>query len=275
LTREGAARVALLAYPPAARAAHGDEIAATLLDASAGSGLRFARELLDLVRLGLRARATQTARASAGRLVADGLCLAAIWIMTLDLSTLLSQKYRGMGDALLMWPSIALLAAVLALALSGLDRLAGAGALVWTSLRLPELLDRHPGIGGLAPEVLPVLCFAALMIVPRRRSPDARRMAWLVVPAVLVALFGPRGNGQNPALVAAVLLGVVLVVALAVALLPKDPRLAIAGAVPLSDLAIAFMSSHDQTPLLMWLWLGAAPAVVAVALTRPRRPQRL
>ena len=64
------------------------------------------------------------------RIVADGLCLAAVWVMTLDISTLLSQRARGMGDPLLSSPSLALLAAVLATALVGYDRLAGAGALV-------------------------------------------------------------------------------------------------------------------------------------------------
>jgi hypothetical protein len=74
---------------------------------------------------------------------------------------------------------------------------------------------------------------------------------------------------------ASVLLGVVLVVAFAVSMLPMDPRPAIAGAVPLSNLAIAVMSTHDQTPILIWLSLAAAPAVLAVAVTRPLRPKRL
>jgi hypothetical protein len=91
---------------------------ATLLDASAGSRMQFARELADLVRLGLRARATQTASVGTRRLIADGLCLAGAWLLTLDLSTLLSQRARGLHDPLLAWPSIALLAAVLAVAIT-------------------------------------------------------------------------------------------------------------------------------------------------------------
>lgn len=119
---------------------------ATLRDVSAGSRRGFAREISDLVRLGLRTRASSTASVGARRLVADGLCLAAAWLMTLDVSTLLSQRARGMHDPLLSAPSIALLAAVLALAFIGYDRLAGAGALVWTALRLPALWDHHAGL---------------------------------------------------------------------------------------------------------------------------------
>src|SRR4051812_39758835 len=101
--RERVAGLALCAYPPVARAARGEEMLGTLLDASAGSRSRFVRETVALVRRGLRTRATQTAGAGAGagRLVADGLCLGATWVMSLDLSTLLSQRARGMHDALL------------------------------------------------------------------------------------------------------------------------------------------------------------------------------
>ena len=272
MNRQRVARYALHAHPWAARAALGDEMLDTLLEASAGSRRRFVGEVVDLVRTGLRARATQTASAGAGRLCADGLCLAATWVMMLDLSTLVAQRVRGMHDPLLAWPSIALLAALLALALFGLDRLAGAGALVWTALRIPQLMDVHPGIAGLVPEALPVICFAVMLIAPRRRAPDARRLAWLVVPVWLVASFGP--HEPNPMLVAGVLLAVILVVAVAVSTLPTDPRLAIAGAVPLSTLAICAVSSNHETAVLAWLFVAVAPVVLTVAIARTRQLQR-
>ena len=198
MTRERLAVVALQAYPAAGRAERGEEMLATLLDASAGSRRRFAREVIDLARLGLRARATQTATAGAGRLVADGVCLAGVWLMTVDLVTLVSWRYRGMHGPLLGWPSIALLAAALALALIGADRLAGAGALVWTALRLPELLLYHPGSAGVVVEVLPALCFAVMALAPRRRALDLSRLAWLLVPVALVAICGPPKDEHTP-----------------------------------------------------------------------------
>jgi hypothetical protein len=271
MSGERIAALALLCYPAAARAARGEEMLATLQDASAGSRRRFVREIADLVRLGLRARGSQTASAGARRIVADGLCLAAVWFMTLDVSTLLAQRARGMHDPLLSSPSIALLAAILAIALLGYDRLAGAGALVWTALRIPALWDHHAGIVNLAPEVLPVVCFCVLVILPRPRAPDLLRLAWLLVPVTLVAAAGPARGEASPLLVAGVLIAALLVVVVAVALLPTDPRLAIAGAMPLSNLGIAVVAiNHDRT-FVPRLFLAAAPIVLAIAITRTRR----
>jgi len=280
VSRERVAGVALRAYPTAERAARGEEMLATLLDVSAGSRTEFARELADVTRIGLRARARQTASAGTRRLIADGLCLAATWVMTLDLSTLLSQKARGVHDPLLAWPSIALLGAVLAIALVGIDRLAGAGALVWTALRLPALMDHHSGLTGLLPELLPLICFAVMVLAPRRRAPDLHRLAWLIVPAALVLTLGPSNDDQNQLLLAAGALAALAVALFALASLSTDPRLAIAGAVPLSNLGIAVAAINHDTSVPARLFLAAAPAVLAVAITRTRRlrqrgPQRL
>jgi hypothetical protein len=107
------------------------------------------------------------------------------------------------------------------------------------------------------------VCFAALALAPRRRAPDLRRLAWLLVAATLVLATGPaRGN---PLLVAAVLLAAAAVVAFAVATLRSDPRLAIAGAVPLSNLALGVVTSHSGAPIAIWLCLAAAPAALLVA----------
>ena len=274
MSRERIAGLALLSYPAAARDARGEEMLATLHDVSAGSGRDFAREIANLVRLGLRARGSQTASAGARRIVADGLCLAAVWLMTLDVSTLLSQRARGMHDPLLSAPSIALLAGVLALALIGYDRLAGAGALVWTALRLPALWDHHAGLVNLAPEVLPIVCFCVLVLAPRRRAADPRRLAWLLVPATLVAAAGPPPGEASPLLVAGVLLAALLVAAAAVALLPTDPRLAIAGAVSVSNLGIAVVAINHDGSLVARLFVAAAPLVLAAAVTRTRQLRR-
>jgi hypothetical protein len=271
MSRERIAGLALLSLPADTREARGEEMLATLHDVSAGSRRGFAREIADLVRLGLRTRGSQTASAGVRRIVADGLCLAAVWIMTLDISTLLSQRARGMHDPLLSSPSIALLAAVLALALVGHDRLAGAGALGWTALRIPALWDHHAGIVNLAPEVLPVVCFCVLVLLPRRRALDLRRLAWLLVPATLVATAGPPPGEASPVLVAGVLVAALLVVVAAVALLPTDPRLALAGAISLSNLGIAVVVINHDSSLAGRLFVAAAPLVLAVTVTRTRR----
>jgi hypothetical protein len=96
---------------------------------------------------------------------------------------------------------------------------------------------------------------------------------WLLVPIGLLTLFGP-GIGNSPILMGAVLLGVLAVVAFAVALLPTDPRLAIAGAVPLTNLAIAVICINHQTSALLWIALATAPAALLVAIARTHQLRR-
>jgi hypothetical protein len=274
MTRGRVAGLALLSYPAAAREARGEEMLATLHDVSAGSRRGFAREIADLVRLGLRTRATSTARVGARRLTADGLCLAAVWLMTLDASTLMAQRARGMHDQLLASTPLALLVAALAVALIGLDRVAGAGALAWTALRLPMLWDAHPGIVNLAPEVLPILCFCVMVLAPRRRAPDLRRLGWLIVPVTLVVTLAPPNGEQSPLLVACVALGALLVTAFCLAILPTDPRPAIAGAVSLSTVGLAVVVHHHDASAPASLFVAAAPLAIAVAVARTRHLRR-
>jgi hypothetical protein len=264
MSRERLTRAALLAYPPDVRAVVGAEMTATLLDASAGSRTRFVRELADLARLGLRSRAGRTAAAGARRVIADGLCLAGVWLMTLDLSTLLAQTERGMHDPLLAPPSLILLGVALALALAGHDRLAGVTALVWTAARLPALLDHRPeaALVVVAATLPSLTCFAVLALAPRRRASDVRGLAWLLVPATLVLAFGPPQPDQSPLLVAFVAVTALLVVVYALAMLSTDPRIAIAGAVPLTMLGIG------AGAVAMAL---AAPLVLVVAAARIRQ----
>jgi hypothetical protein len=274
MTRERIAGLALLAYPVGAREARGEEMLSTLNDVSAASRRGFAREIADLVRLGLRTRATSTASVGARRLLADGLCLAGIWLMTLDVSTLVTQRARGMHDPLLAPASLALLLAALAVALIGLDRAAGAGALAWTALRLPTLWDYHPGIVNLAPEMLPIVCFGVMVLAPRQRTIDLRRLGWLIVPATLILTLAPPNGERSPLLLAYVALGAIVVTAFALALLPTDPRLAIAGAVPLSTLGVSIAIHHHEISAPAFLFAAAAPLVLATAVTRTRRLRR-
>jgi hypothetical protein len=266
--RERAAGAALLAFPPDLRERVGGEMTATLLDVSAGSRTTLIRELAGLFRGGLRARARRTAAAGAGRVVADGLCLASVWVMTLDLSTLLSQRVRGFEDPLLAPGSLTLLAAALALALVGYDRVAGALALAWTAARFPALLDHRPGMEVLLAAVTlpPVACFSILVIAPRRRARDPRRLAWLLVPVTLVATLGPPDYDQSPLLLAVVTIAAVLVAAYAVATVIVDPRVAIAAAVPLSTIALG---TRPGAVLAL-----TAPALLVLTVVRIRGARR-
>jgi hypothetical protein len=274
MSRDRISALALLSYPPAVRAARGSEMVATLQDISAESRLRFVREIVDFVRLGLRTRAASTASAGAGRLVADGLCLAGIWLMALDATTLTIQRARGLEDPLLASAPLAVLTGALAVAVVGRERIAGIAALAWTALRLPLLWDHHPGVAGLAPEVLPVACFCVMVVAPRRRTVDLRRLACLLAPATVVVTLAPPAGERSPLLVAYVALMAILGVASCIAMLPTDPRPAIAGAVSLSSVGLAVVAVHDDGSPAALLVAAAAPVVLAFAVSRTRRLQR-
>ncbi|MEA2355190.1 MAG: hypothetical protein QOD61_1319 [Solirubrobacteraceae bacterium] len=277
-TRERTGRFALGAYPLDARRARGEEMLGTLLDASDGSVGRFGREIGGLVRAGLGERATRVAGAGARRLIADGFCLAGVWAMTLDLSVLLAQRVRGEQDALLAPVSIALLGLALAVALVGHDRLAGAGVLAWTALRMPGLVDHHPGLARLAASEIPgLVVYSVMLVAPRRRRPNVRRLGWLAVPAGLVAVFGSPSISDHAGPIELGLLGIpaLALVATAAAMLSTDPRLAIAGAVWATSLGFGVALRIPRTSAAAAaLLITLAPAVVAFAVVRTRRLQR-
>jgi hypothetical protein len=260
---------ALRAYPRAYREEHGPELAATALDASAGSAPRLTRELLDLARLGLRMRATQTASAGAGRLVADTFCLAGTWFAVLDLSAQAARRASGDPDRVLAAPTVALIAATLVLALVGLDRLAGVAGLSYTLIGLAELMpDEHSNVLVWS-SLLPLACFAVMAAAPRRRRRDLRRLAWLIVPGAIAATALSDGD---PSVVTA-LGALVFLVLPAVAALPTDPRRAIACALIATEIGIVIAAQGETEPPALW-FLAAAPVVLAVAVARTRRLQR-
>jgi hypothetical protein len=275
MTRDGVTCMALTAYPPAFRDVRGDELRATVLDATDGRRVwHFAREITDLVRAGLRVRAVHTARVGPARLIADGACLAGAWTLTLDLATLLGQRVRGEQDALLAPWSIALLAVVLGLVLVGFDRVGGIGALVWIATRTPALLHDISVSEALLATVVPVACFAVLIAAPRRRRPDARRLAWLALPVALAAVLGPPPWEQNGLLVAFVWLAALSTFMAAAVLLPTDPRLALAGAFPLAAITMSIIGRPGAATPIAIAVAAVAPGTVAVAVLRTRRLQR-
>jgi hypothetical protein len=275
MNRDALARMALTAFPPAERAARGPELLATTLDVMAGASRRHvARELADLTQAGLRVRGVETASAGPARVLGDGLGRAGAWILTLDLATLLAQRVRGEQGALLSSWSIGLLAVVLATVLVGFDRAGGCGALIWTATRTPALLHDIPATDALLAALVPVTCFAVLVAAPRRGAPDVRRLAWLLVPVALAAVLGPPPWEQNGVLVAFVALAALATVAAAIVLLPTDPRLAIAGAVPLSDLGIGVLGHPGAASPVLLAVLATAPATCALAVVRTHRLQR-
>lgn len=273
MRRQYIARAALHAFPGTIRAEHGEEMLGTLLDVSATSRRRLVLELVDLVRAGMRARATQTAKAGPRRVVADGFCLGALWLLTLFLASELGNRIRGF-DPLGPWDpisplGIALLGAALALALIGYDRFAGATALLFVATTVADPSWRDLTNSRRELMVVPVICFIVLMLSPRRRKPDGRRLAWLALTAALAAA---SSTSEDPT-AAILILALVFLVPLALATLGTDPRLAIACALPATSFGVYMAQDPGGAGILGVLFLAAAPVILLIVVTRTRHLQ--
>jgi hypothetical protein len=245
----------------------------TSLDVSAISRRRYLLELLTLVRSGMQARATETAQAGARRVVADGVCLSAVWMLTLFLASELGNRIRGFDPLgpwhpLPLW-SLALLAVALILALIGYDRIAGMTALAFVATVVADPTWRSTSGSHREVMLLPVLCFIILGFAPRRRRPDSRRLAWLAVAAVLAVASSTSDDPTG----AILLLALLLLVPPALALLPSDPRLAIACALPATSFGILMAQDRGGPGVIGVVFLSAAPLILAMAATRTRRLQ--
>lgn len=273
MKREHIARVALHAFPITVRSAHGEEMLGTLLDVSATSRTRFVRELIGFVRSGTQARATQTAQSGARRVVADGVCLSGVWLLTLFLSSELGNRIRGF-DPLGPWHplspwSLGLLGAALALTLIGYDRLAGVTALLFVATLVADPAWRDQTISRRELMVVPVICFITLALAPRRRKPDHRRLAWLALTATLAVV----SSASDDPTAAILILGLLFLLPLALAMLRTDPRFAIACALPLTSFGIHMVQDRGGPGVLGMLFLSAAPLVLTIAVLRTRHLQ--
>jgi len=266
MRRDQLARAALRAYPEAVRRTRGPEMIDTLLDASDGSMRAFARELFALLRAGVRSRACATADAGFRRLAADGVCLGA----TLWIGVRISEPVGFQPTRWQFW----LLAAALALALAGCDRLAGLVVFAWIALVNPVTpfggQDHTLGWSFVAVQEAQLLAlgsFAIVMLIaPRRRPRSLRRLLWLAMVAAL-AYGATLGTGAIAVATIAVSLASLCVPA-------AIPRLAIATALWWTWIGIeqAFVLGRVMSPLS--IALAAGPIVLALSAARVRRLQR-
>ena len=277
MTREQVARLALRAYPERVRAVKGPEMLGTVLDASGQSTALFARELRGLVGGGLRARVTTPVHAGAGRLIADGVCYGAIWMIAVMFASRVgaSIAFGVAAGGARGYAEFALLGGSLVAALIGYDRIAAAGALVWLApvTASPYIISNEKIL--LATFGLPIVCLVAMIITPRRTNRRARRVAWLIPIAALGAAAG--GVGPTTYLL---LTPLALALPIALARLRSDPRFAIAWSLFATEIAMAGIGHALQggpVPIglpLTLLLLALTPLAIAFTLQRARPPQQ-
>src|SRR6185503_13783337 len=101
-----------------------------------------------------------------------------------------------------------------------------------------------------------VALYAVLVVRPRRRDRDLRGLVYLAVPLGLFATFGPPDYEQSQLMVGIVACTAVAVIVGAIASLPTDPRVALAGAVFVTWLGIDLIGRGDA-PIVAMLTLAA------------------
>ncbi|WP_406319456.1 hypothetical protein OHA77_19430 [Streptosporangium sp. NBC_01639] len=273
----------LLAYPRGYRSAYGDELIGLLLDtAEPGSSLPSPKEAAGLVAGGLRARVTQATRGPAW---VDGLHLGTTVLTVANLAVLVP-----FARSLPLWVALSALA-VLAV-LRGWVRLAlplvlltglKAGALATAALLLdhtllpvlPDFLGAHAlySTGGLYSAVAGhVLAFAGLLALAARQRPVRARSWWWLATLPAIAAADPawlgRADGASPPGTRVAAEIVLLGLAVWAGHLARDPRWALASAIYLLAVSVAFaeslpyLSRRDVAYWALLAFLTLATAVV-------------
>jgi hypothetical protein len=251
MIRERIGRAVLRAYPRALRQARGLEMLGMLLDAGEQSCRAFVRESWSLVLGGLGERRAIARRAGNCRLIADSCCQAVlIWLTLLMISAVNIEIIAGPRQRLLIQEVG--LAAILALALIGFERIAAVTGLAAIAAFGP--VGPHTQLVMLAKVLVPIACLLVMVLAPRQRPRDARRLVWLMPVAVLAAL-GPGGHVGLPEALAVMSIGGLL-------RLPSDPRFAIAC----SLVWIPLLSTHPARPAPAGLGVVVILAAMAVGL---------
>ena len=265
----------LFTYPTAYRAAHGEEILSTLLEAARPTQRWPSwRESTSLLLGGLRLRARQAAKESPRRLWTDGLHLGVLLVVLVNLGHALQMQFplwivlvavgalavlRGWGRTALAATAIAALAVARPLLphiglpwwLPGYGDWSAVGRYLWPAVVLAVLA--WPGVARLRP----------------------RSWWWLLLPAAQAAL--PLAEQPWSLVKAGAEVGLLLAV-LVVAVGALDPRPAIAAAVYLvPGLLYAAENIAEGAPSTLalgyWMLLAVLTATLAATAWRIRRQQ--
>jgi hypothetical protein len=275
MTEKRLAGIVMLAYPAEVRIARGDEMLSTALDASKGSPWLLLRETLALLRSGLRARASATVEAGTRRLAAKVCAQAAtVWGIVLltefvRFDKLIYSQVGSTRDEVLYLAYQVLLVIALAAALVGYDRISAVLGLAWIGAYLAAAHGgwdwRGFGVAHwFAVVVVPLVGYIVMLIAPRARGRDARRLAWLAV--VLIGLVPPElfqlGYGLGP-------LGMILLVLLLAGLfmLPAGSTLPLAFALALIGWGLGLWTRPGGFALtewhsLRWAMITAGPVLL-------------
>jgi hypothetical protein len=265
----------LFTYPTDYRAAHGDEILSTLLEAARPTQRWPSwRESTSLLLGGLRLRARQAAKESPTRLWTDGLHLGVLLVVLVNLGHALQMQFP-------LWIALVAIGALAvlrgwgrtALAATAIAALAVARPLL-PHIGLPWWLPGYGDWSAVGRYLWPAVVLAVLAW-PKVARLRPRSWWWLLLPAAQAAL--PLTEQPWSLVKAGAEMGLLLAV-LVVAAGALDPRPAITAAVYLvPGLLYAAESIAEGAPSTLalgyWMVLAVLTATLAAAAWRIRRQQ--
>lgn len=256
-------------YPEDIRAARGEELISTLLDAGEESTLSFVREAASLLLAALSSRSRTGAHQPLGDLIRGALGWAAV--LTIGYVLMVSVVDQVWSEGLSAWGPVGIwtqfLAPMLVLAafITHRDRVAGMFGLLWWIAEV-SLTPSQGLTGWVAFLVLPVVGFAVLTIAPDRRPDSGRGL--IVVPLFALAVFRWTVLGTD------VELSYLLPLLVAVAFITVKPPLALGTAFVFSSFAVGFYPLTGTSFLLLTGELTACTPITIGLIAVGRRNLR-
>lgn len=268
MTRRWIGRTAVRLYPADVRAAHGDELVGTMLDAGDYSAFAFVRQLVSLIVAGLLARSRDVLSQPPGQLASDMVRWAAVIVIGRGLADDVAAVVGGLPIHWARAPTtiwIAYLgpALVLALFIARRDRATGIVGLLWSLVTYSHL----PAASWIYGPALPIVGCGLMTIAPRR-APDPGR-SLILVPLLAWAVFRWTLDASDYSGVGYLLwhsgVGYLLPVVAAALFVTVKPALALATALSWSLLGASYLTSHAPrgAPHSIEL-LGSAAIVLAL-----------
>ncbi len=265
MTRKWIAQTAVRIYPAEIRAAKGDELVGTLLDAGDASLAAFLAELVSLIIAALVARSRDALSQPFGQIVSDTVRWGAVITVASSMAAVVVDYVHwggGIGWATVTsWQQCLAPTLILAMFIVGQDRAAGVTGLTWC-LDLVIRQPQFPLSAWISWMVLPILGFGLMTVRPRRQSDPARGL--LLIPILAWACFRWTELGAHSGA------GYLVPVLAAAIFLPTKPSLTLGTALAWSLLAASYITiPYTHFMVLSIAMISCTPIAVALAvLTR-------
>ncbi len=270
MTRKWIGQTTVRLYPAELRAAKGDELVGTLLDAGDASLAAFITQLVSLILAALVARSRNALAHPLDQIASETVRWGAVITVASSMTTIVVEYVHwggGIGwETITSWQQCLAPTLVLAMFIARQDRVAGVTGLTWcvdVLIRQPQL----PVSGWISWLALPNLGFGVMTVRPRRQL-DAGRVV-VLIPIVAWAFFRWTELGQQSGV------GYLVPVIAAAMFVSVKPTLTLGTALAWTFLAASYITIPDTHFIVLSIaMLGCTPIALAlVVLTRRALPE--